>query len=91
MQSKPTAAARGGLRNILMLCMKISDNTKADCFFDYAPHVNHYGVHVYRNGWEEGVAPEYVDLSSDITSRNIEATYEKLQKIYEEVKEKENV
>ena len=91
MQSKPTAAARGGLRNILMLCQKISDTTKADVFFDYAPHVNHYGVHVYRNGWEEGVAPEYVDLSSDITSRNIEATYEKLQKIYEEVKEKDNV
>ena len=87
MQSKPTAAARGGLRNVLMLCQKISDTTKADVFFDYAPHVNSYGVHIYRNGWEEGADAEYVDLQSDITSRNIAATCDKLQKIYEELKE----
>lgn len=91
MQSKPTAAAHGGLRNILMLCQKISDTTKADCFFCYSPHVNTYMVYVHRNGWTEGAVPEWVDMSSDITSQNIEATYEKLQKIYEEVKEKENV
>ena len=91
MQSKPTAAACDRLRSVLSLCMKISATTKADCFFDYSPHVNCYGVHIYRNGWEEGAHAEYVDLQSDIISENLMVTRDKLLKIYEELKEKENV
>lgn len=91
MQSKPTAAACEKLHGVLAMCMEISNNTKADCFFDYSPHVNSYAVHLYRNGWAEGAEPEWLDLQSDIIEDNIMATLTKLAKIYCELEERENV
>ena len=91
MQSNPTAAACERLHGVLTLCMTISNTTKADCFFDYSPHVNTYGVHLYRNGWESGVEAEYVDLQSDITEDNVMATLDKLAKIYCELEGMKNV
>ena len=91
MQSKPTAAACDRLHGVLTLCMEISNNTEADAFFDYSPHVNGYGVHIYRNGWEEGAEAEYVDLTSDITEENVNATLDKLAAIYCELEGMENV
>lgn len=91
MQSKSTTAAYNALHSVLTLCIEISERTKADCFFDYSPHVNSYCVHIYRNGWETGVDAEYVDLQSDITTDNIKATLDKLAKILFGLEERENV
>lgn len=91
MKDKPTAEARRGLRNVLALCMKISDNTKADCFFSYEPHCNSYSVSIGRDGWPSSGYAEYINMVTDITSENVEATYAELKKIYDELKEKKDV
>ena len=91
MQSKPTPTACDRLHGVLAMCMEISNNTKADCFFDYAPHVNTYSVNIYRNGWVEGAELEWLDMSSDITEDNIMATLNKLAAIYCELEGMKNV
>lgn len=91
MQSKPTAAACDRLHGVLTLCMEISNNTKADAFFNYSPHVNTYMVYVYRDGWKEGAAPEFLDMSSDITEENVNATLDTLAAIYCELEGMKNV
>ena len=89
MRDKPTASARGGLRNVLALCMKISDNTNADCFFSYEPHCNSYSVSIHRDGWDSGEDADYIDMVTDITSESVAKTCAKLNEIYKELKEKE--
>ena len=89
MRDKPTAAARGGLRNVLALCMKISDNTKADCFFSYEPHCNSYSVSIHRDGWETCKDAEHIDMVTDITSENVAKTCAKLDEIYKELRKKD--
>ena len=91
MQSKPTPAACDRLHGVLTLCMEISDNTKADAFFSYAPHVNTYSVNINREGWTEGAETEWLDMSSDITEDNIMATLNKLAAIYCELEGMKNV
>ena len=91
MQSKPTAAACDRLHGVLTLCLEISNTTKADCFFDYAPHVNSYGVHLYRDGWKHGADPEWVALQNDITEYNLMETMNKLAAIYCELEDMKNV
>ena len=91
MQSKPTAAACERLHGVLALCMEISDNTKADAFFGYYPHVNTYSVNVHRDGWGAGGNPEWLDMSSHITEDNIMATLTKLAAIYCELEGMKNV
>lgn len=88
MLSKPTPAARALMWDVLYLCMKITDTTKADCFFEYAPHVNSYHVYLCRDGWSEGATFEYVAQCAEITAENLGATYAKLKKFYDELKEK---
>ena len=90
MIEKPMPHERDALLALMALCMNISNETKADCFFSYAPHVNGYCVNVHREGWKSGEGGEYLDLCSDITSENIKRTFTELNKIYLEVKEKEN-
>lgn len=91
MQSRPAPAARALMWDVLYLCMKITDTTKADCQFEYAAHINGYHVYIYRDGWFEGAHLEWVAQCADITVENLEATYAKLKKIYDELKEKKDV
>lgn len=91
MRSKPTPEARVAMRRVLLMCMKISDTTNADCFFSYSPHVESYTVHLFRKGWKNGDDGSYVDMLSDITTENIERTLAKLNQIYKELKEEDNV
>ena len=91
MQSKPTPAACSRLRGVLALCMEISNSTKADAFFSYAPHVNTYSVYIHRDGWEDYKDAEWVDMSSDITEDNLMATLNKLAEIYCELEGMKNV
>lgn len=40
------------LVDIFRKCYEISKNTKADCFFDYSPHVNGISISAYRRGYD---------------------------------------
>lgn len=91
MQSKPTAAACCSLLDVLAMCMGITNNTKAVCFFDYAAHVNSYSVYIHRDGWVEGEVVELIETVTDITEDNITATLAKLAKIYCELEGLKNV
>lgn len=91
MQSKPTAAACERLHGVLTLCMEITNNTKADCFFDYSAHVNTYNVIIHRDGWVDGEDGEWIDTVTDITEDNIMATLNKLAAIYCELEGMKNV
>lgn len=91
MQSKPTAAACDRLHGVLTLCMEISNNTKADAFFNYSPHVDCYSVNIHRDGWKPGEEAEWLDMTSDITEENVNATLDKLVEIYCELEGMKNV
>lgn len=91
MQSKPTARERNALLDVLSLCMQISIFTKADCFFEYSPHVNSYSVRIYRNGWKVGTDAELVDLQSKLTDKNMKETCAKLVRIFRQLEVRENV
>ena len=89
MQSKPTTAACDRLHGVLTLCMEISNNTKADAFFSYSPHVNSYMVYVHRDGWVEGAEMEWVAMSEHINEENLMKTLEELRLIEAVLREKE--
>lgn len=36
------------------LCVKVTEKTKADAFFEFSPHVNWFEVRIYPEGWDEG-------------------------------------
>lgn len=92
MKDKPTRAACEALHGVLNCCVEISNNTKADCFFNYSPHCNSYCVYIHRDGWVDGEVGEYIDVVSEITEENLRKTLSKLAKIYVELmKEAENV
>ena len=91
MQSKPTPAACDRLHGVLTLCMEITNNTKADCFFRYSAHLNCYSVDIYRDGWTVGTDIECVADILDITEENVNATLDKLAAIYCELEGMKNV
>ena len=68
------------LCEVLSMCNFISRRSKADVFFDYAPHCNSYSVFYYRDGWTEYAAGEMVWMNSvtKITQKNLRATLAKL-------------
>lgn len=68
------------LCEVLSKCYEISTNTKADVFFDYAPHVKAFSVFVYRDGWTEKTAcdMEYFAMSLRVTKGNLITTMAKL-------------
>lgn len=68
------------LCEILNKCYEISTNTKADVFFEYAPHVKRFTVYVYRNGWtQETVGDmEFLAFSIRVTKDNLITTMAKL-------------
>ena len=84
-----TDAAWDMLHSVLDWCMGISNTTKADCFFDYSPHVNTYSVHIYRNGYVEGAGMEWVAMSEDINEENLMKTIAELRLIEAVLREKE--
>lgn len=91
MTKKITKEAWDALHSVLELCMTISQLTKADCFFEYSPHVNSYAVNIHRNGWAEGSVAEWVDMNTNITEENLQKTISKLIDIMIELaKEAEN-
>lgn len=92
MNKKIAKGAWDALHSVLELCMTISQLTKADCFFEYAPHVNCYSAHFYRDGWADGANPEWVDMNTDITEENLQKTITRLIDLLVELaKEAENV
>ena len=50
------------LQEILALCVKITQGSKADVFFSYEAHVNRHGVNYHENGWDSGEDMEWIAL-----------------------------
>ena len=75
------------LCEILSKCYEISTNTKADVFFDYAPHVNTFSVFVYRDGWTEETNGdmEYFAMSLRATRGNLITILAKLYDLEDEL------
>lgn len=86
MEKKRTMTTRSAMRQVLLLCMQISENTKVDAFFEYAPHCNAYTVRIYHDGWAEGGNSEYVNCVSDVCLDNLERTIRALAEIYKEAR-----
>lgn len=69
------------LGEILGLCAEISTNSDADCFFNYAPHVNTVDVQVYEFGWAVGAKGEYYAFCMELTEDNLELVAAKLREL----------
>lgn len=89
MNKKITDDAWDMMHSVLDWCMGISNTTKADCFFDYSPHVNSYSVNIHRNGWVSGEDAEWVAMSEEITEENLMKTIGELRHIESVLREKE--
>ncbi len=50
------------LIDIFKKCYEISKNTKADCFFNFSPHVNSISIDVYPKGYRNSDDTEYIWL-----------------------------
>lgn len=60
-------------KNIFVLCAMISQKTKADCFFNYYPHINGVCVDVYEFGWTPWSKGERLLETYDGSCRDEEA------------------
>ena len=67
------------MAEVLGLCYEISTHSKADCFFEYCPHVDSFFVVVFEFGWEEGVKGEDYACCADVNRDNL---LEVLYKLY---------
>ena len=76
------------LCEVLNMCYRISNNSKADVFFEYAPHCGSYSVYWYPDGWKTGTSEKiiYIDLVTQISYRNLKKTIERLDAIEREAK-----
>ena len=63
---------------VLDLCHEISTYSKADCFFNYSPHVDCFDVQVFEFGWAEGAKGEWYVFSEKITRENLFLATKKL-------------
>lgn len=72
---------------ILSMCYRISKHSKADVFFEYAPHCNAYTVFWFRDGWTERTAGdmEYLNCVTHISRVNMKVTLAKLHDIAAEM------
>ena len=66
------------MAEVLGLCYEISTHYKADCFFDYSPHVDSFDVKVFKFGWAHGAKCEYYSFNEDITRDNLLEVLDKL-------------
>ena len=66
------------MAEVLGLCYEISVNSKADCFFNYSPHVDSFYVKVFEVGWAEGAKAEYYAFCADVNRDNLLEVLDKL-------------
>lgn len=64
-------------------CYEISNNSKTDVFFDYAPHCNFYGVRYYLEGANNTDDCNNINISDSITIKNLQKTLKELDKLWE--------
>lgn len=75
------------LCEVLSMCFRISRDSEADVFFEYAPHCNGYSVYWYRDGWTQKTAGDFVWLEcvTAATCKNLRNTLAKLNAIAAEL------
>lgn len=70
---------------VMSMCVKITNESKADCFFEYEGHVHTYTVRVYPEGWPSGFDAEYIANLLEPTEENLKETKRKLKRLAEEL------
>ena len=72
------------LLRVLELAYKISNETIADVFFRYSPHVNSFDLEYHKAGWAKS---ECICIAStqSITEENLENAIEELKRLCREV------
>lgn len=77
------------LEKIIGYCYSISTQTKADAFFDYAPHTSEITVRIYPDGWtseSDCINISYKEERSTYFEyygpKILETVIQKLEKIY---------
>lgn len=76
---------------ILSICRKIDQQTKAQCFFEYFGHTNNFVVMCFRDGWRENMTNDewmgaYItDMSEYVCMTSLVNAKEKLLKIAAEL------
>lgn len=79
------------LCEILSMCYRISNNSKADVFFNYSPHCDCFTVNYYRDGWKEHHLEEhdeickYIAMTEGIDEENLLSCKAELMKLAEEL------
>lgn len=73
------------LQEILALCVKITQGSKADVFFDYCAHINRHNVHYHEAGWEYGKDPEYIAFLAPNNEESLTYTRDKLLELAKEL------
>ncbi|GEM_PF-4206780 len=73
------------LQKLMALCIEINEKPEHTVFFDYAGHVDTFGVNINKNGWEkESVAKYLTSVGGDeMTVSNIKKCCKKLLKYKE--------
>ena len=66
------------MAEVLGLCYEISTHSKADCFFNYSPHIDSFDVNVFEFGWVEGTKGKYYAFCADVNRDNLLEVLDKL-------------
>lgn len=81
------------LKIIVGHCYEISTQTKADAFFDYAPHTSEITIRIYPDGWSAEADPEYIRYKGtnsiyfnncDSETEGLEYALEQLAKLHDQ-------
>lgn len=82
------------LTEIVGHCYEISTQTKADAFFEYAPHTSEITIRIYPDGWYAEADPEYIRykgtnsiyFNDEDGTERIEYALEQLAKLHDQYK-----
>ena len=74
------------ISQIVVLCIKVTENTKHDVFFDYSGHIDAIWIHYNQDGWQaenssktvKDISPKcsFIDSRDDEKESGNEKSYE---------------
>lgn len=76
------------LCEVLSICCKINNQTKANCWFSFSGHCDIYSVICVENGWKTDLPDDeweqsYIDNVTKVTEENLICTKIKLLEVAE--------
>lgn len=73
------------LKEVVTLCVKITQGSKADVFFEYSGHINRFDVRVYKNAWKEHTDPEHICFFGAMDEKTMTYARDKLLELAKEL------